>query len=159
MNKIIYVVLTVLFCCSFTCEGVPKEFFSMSSDQQLVEFKKYDFDRQYEIYICPQQGVEPPELELATHFAKEGKAIVKPLEAKLDRAHDDYTIRDILYVFSEMSEEGTYEVARDRSLMNMLVDKVNSIRRPTVRATAEDSLQYIRSPMSSRIAEPVPTSN
>jgi hypothetical protein len=132
------------------CETVPKRFFDMSTKQQMVEFEKYDFDMQYEIYICSQERVEPPELELATHFAKKGEAIVKPLEAKLDQADDDYTIRDIVYVFDQMSEEGSYAVAKDESLMDKIVHKISSMRDPKVRAMAEDSLQYIRLPMRER---------
>ncbi len=147
------------FVQDIRCKAVPNKFFDMSTNEQMVEFEKYDFDTQYEIYICSQERVEPPELELATRFAKEGKAIVKPLDAKLAEAEDDYTIRDILYVFSEMSEQGTYDVANDKSLMNKLLLKVNSISSPAVRAMAEDSLQYIRRPLRSRGGGSVPKEN
>ncbi len=134
------------------CETVPKRFFDMSTDRQMVEFEKYDFDAQYQIYICSQETVEPPELEIATYFAKKGEAIVKPLEAELDQADDDYTIRDIVYVFDQMSEEGSYAVAKDGSLMDKILHKISSMRDPKVRAMAEDSLQYIRWPMRERAA-------
>ena len=136
--------LAVILCSACTCRGVPKGFVLMSPDKQRVEFEKYDFDTQYRIFICSQQKVEPPELELATLFASKGTAIIKPLESKLNETNEDRTIRDIVFVFSEMSRQGTYEVASDKSLMDELQEKTNAIRDPTVRFTTEESLHRIQ---------------
>jgi hypothetical protein len=61
--------LVIVFC---ECRGIPKGFFLMPPEQQEAEFEKYDFDTQYKIYICGQQKVEPPMLELASALARDG---------------------------------------------------------------------------------------
>ena len=135
--------MTLLFF-SCTCEGVPRGFFLMPPERQEAEFEKYDFDTQYKIYICGQQKVEPPMLHLASAFAREGGRIVPLLEAKLESAHNDLTIRDIVFVFKRMNDLGTYDVAGDKSLMGELREKVSTIKDPFWRHLTEDDLLAIR---------------
>ena len=143
MTKKLAILFAILnFSC--TCRGVPKGFFLMSPDQQKAEFEKYDFETQYKIYICSQQNVEPPALELATVFAAEGGTIVKPLESKLEETDNDRTIRDIVFVFSEMCRQATHQVSMDKSLMDELRNKTSSVRDPAVREITEETFQLIR---------------
>ena len=142
--RVVALLVAATLCSACTCKGVPKEFFLLSPEKQRVEFEKYDFDTQYDIFICSQQKVEPPELELATLFASKGTAIIRPLEMKLNETRDDRTIRDIVFVFSEMSRQGTYDVASDKSLLNELQRKTSAIRDPTVRFITEESLHGIQ---------------
>jgi len=139
------VCMTLLFF-SCTCDGVPRGFFDMPSDRRVAEFEKYDFDTQYKIFICGQQKIEPPQLELAWRFACEGGRIVQPLEAKLENADDELTIRDIVLVFRAMNDLGTYDVAGDKSLTNKLRDKVSTltVKDPFWWHEAEDNLLAIQ---------------
>jgi len=137
-------VCMTLFLVSCTCDGVPKGFFLMPAAQQETEFEKYDFGTQYKIYICGSQKVEPSMLHLVSPFAREGRRIVPALEAKLESADKDLTIRDIVYVFREMNDLGAYDVAGDKSLMNKLRDKVSAIKDPAWRIVTENDLLAIR---------------
>ncbi len=145
--------VTVLVC-SCTCRGVPKGFFLQPPSQQAHEFQKYDFETQYRIYICSQQKVEPPLLGLAAVFAREGSRIVTPLKVKLANADDDKSVRDIAFVFKEMSRLRTYDVAGDKALMRELRDKISAMQDPFWRQMAEDGFQAIRARSSAGQPEP-----
>src|SRR5260370_186144 len=108
-----------LLVISCTCDGVPNEFFLMAPKQRDAEFEKYDLETQYKIYIWGQKG-EPPMLGLVAPFASEGGRIVPLLKAKLESTNDDSTVEAIIYVFKEMNDLGTYDVAADKSLMEEL---------------------------------------
>jgi hypothetical protein len=144
------VCVTLLFF-SCTCDGVPKGFFLMPPKQQLTEFEKYDFDTQYKIYICGQQR-EPPMLELVSPFAREGGRIVPLVKAKLESTDNDSTVDEIVYVFREMNDMGTYDVAGDKSLMEELREKVTGMKDPALQKITEKNLLEIRekSPKTSK---------
>jgi len=122
---------------------VPKDFFRKPLKQQDAEFLKYDFETQYDIYICAQQCVEPPDLGLVIPFAREGEQIVPSLKSKLSNTDDDKTVRDIVSVFRMMNELGTYDVAHDKALMSEVRQKTNAIRDPICKRITERHLQSI----------------
>lgn len=132
-------------CMSSDCKGVPTGFFRMPSDQRWAEFQKFDFETQYNTYICGQQRVEPPDVQLALIFARNGGTIVKPLESKLSETNDDRTIQNIVYLFDIMNSIGAYNVASNRPLMEILSRKLTAIRDPTVNVIAQYSLLNISS--------------
>ena len=105
-------------------------------------------------YICSQQKVEPPLLGLAAVFAREGSRIVPPLKVKLANADDDKSVRDIAFVFKEMSRLRTYDVAGDKALMRELRDKISAMQDPFWRQMAEDGFQAIRARSSAGQPEP-----
>jgi len=55
-------------------------------------------EKQYAIYVCGNQYLEPPATYFAEPFALEGGRIVGYLKDKLSRASDDGTIRDVVSV-------------------------------------------------------------
>jgi hypothetical protein len=76
---------------------------------------------QYVIFICGNQFMHPPALYLVEPFARRGKAIVPFLEEKLAQAQDDdLTTRDIVFVFSEMARQQSYDVAKDLDLVRQM---------------------------------------
>jgi len=115
----------------------------MSPTQQEALFEKYDFDTQYQTYIYGNQQIEPPTFYLAKVFAREGSRIVQPLKAKLDRAENEATIRDIVFVFRDMNELGTYDVAADKPLLDELRVKVLSMKNSAWRKVCEGELDEI----------------
>ncbi len=142
--------MTLLFF-SCSCGGAPNEFFLMPAEQRDAEFQKYDIETQYKIYICGQQR-EPPMLELASPFAQEGGRIVPLLKMKLESTDNDLRIRDIVRLFREMNDLGTYNVAGDKSLMEELRSKVSGMKDPDWQKVTEKMLLEIRekSPVTSK---------
>src|ERR1700674_4369484 len=114
--------MLLLFSC--TCGGVSNEFFLLPAEQRDAEFQKYDIETQYKIYICGKQR-EPPMLELSSPFAQEGGRIVPLLKMRLESTDNDLRIRDIVRLFREMNDLGTYDVAADKSLMEELRSNVS----------------------------------
>lgn len=115
----------------------------MPEDQRDAEFLKQDFDTQYKIYIYGSQEIEPPVMGLAWVLAKQGGKIVQPLQAKLEAADDDFTIRDILLVFVAMSQLETYDVAGNKPLMQELLEKSGEIKDPSWAIVAQDDIHEI----------------
>jgi hypothetical protein len=133
--------LLLVFSC--TCGGVPNEFFLLPNEQRDAEFQKYDLETQYKIYICGQKR-EPPMLELSSPFAQEGGRIVPLLKMKLESTDNDLRIRDIVRLFREMNDLGTYNVAGDKSLMEELRSKVGEMKDPNWQKVTENMLLEIR---------------
>jgi hypothetical protein len=124
--------------------GISNEFYWMPQAQRDAKFEKYDFDAQYKIYIYGCQVIEPPALGLARPLARRGASIVQPLESKLNRANDDLTIRDIVYLFLQMNNWSTYDVLDDQQLMDDLKLKVSEMKDSAWRIIAEEQLDAIR---------------
>src|SRR5262245_31771868 len=110
------------------CSGLSKTFFQKPASVRMNEFGTLDVERQYAVFICGNQFMEPPTIELAGPFAKEGQAVVGFLKAKLAAARGDLTIRDILLVFEEMSKLKTYDVAADSDLMKVIELAVGKVK-------------------------------
>ena len=150
-RTLVCAVWMTLLVCSCTCGGVSNDFFLMPMEQRDVEFQKYDIETQYKIYICGQQR-EPPMLELSSPFAREGGRIVPLLKLKLESTDNDLRIRDIVRLFREMNDLGTYNVAADKSLMEELRSKVSEMKDPAWQKVTENMLLKIRekSPTNSK---------
>ena len=110
------------------CRSVISQYLSKPSDETIAVFEAADPDTKYRIFICGNQAVEPPRLELATEFAKGGQGVEPFLRQKLAETQDEATIRDILQVYREMQFLGTYDVKADEELMQLLRERVRSIR-------------------------------
>jgi hypothetical protein len=128
----------------YKCSDLWKSFFlKKSPETQMAEFTQYDLEKQYAIYICGQE-IEPPLIELARPFAREGEKVVPLLKAKLLAAPNDPTIRDIVNVFAEMSRQQTYDVVGDADLMNIIEKSVGRIKDPYWKQFSEKKLSQIR---------------
>jgi hypothetical protein len=123
--------------------GISYKFFWLPTQQQDAEFEKQDFDTQYKIYIYGSQEIEPPDMGLAWVLAKQGGKIVQPLEAKLEAADDDLTIRDIVLVFAAMSQLETYDVAGDKPLMQKLLEKQGAVKDPAWAIIVQNDIHEI----------------
>jgi hypothetical protein len=69
--------------------------------------------------------------------------LFSPLEAKLEAADDDLTIRDILLVFVAMSQLETYDVPANKPLMQELLEKSGAINDPSWAIVAQDDMHEI----------------
>jgi hypothetical protein len=108
------------------------------------DFGKYDVDKQYAIFICGNQYVHPPMMYLAELFAKEGAKVVGFLKTKLLSADDDLTVRDLIFVFTEMSRLKTYNVATDDELMHLISERLEGMKDPEWKRTTEQMVAEMK---------------
>ena len=120
-------------------------FYAQTLKDQIATFASHPFEEQYAIYIYGTQVRHPPAIYLARPFGSEGDKVVASLSKKLIEAHDDLTIRDLATVFSEMSNQNTYDVAGDERLMRLLSDAVAGMKNPAWKAIALKELMSIQS--------------
>lgn len=130
---IIFAALLCVASCSvtgrkvgkFDCSDLTEIIYGEKSLQYRIDdFSNYDVEKQYAIFICGNQFVHPPMMYLAELFAKEGDKVVGFLKIKLLETKDDLTIRDVVFVFAEMSRLGTYNVNKDEELMCLISERV-----------------------------------
>jgi len=72
--------------------------------------------------------MRPATQYLAEPFARGGKSVADFLRSKLAQANHDLTVRDIVRVFEEMSRSGTYDVANDRELMQLISARAEAMK-------------------------------
>jgi hypothetical protein len=129
IGALIIATLLLVACRNGSAGDAIADFFRKPLAAQEKEFSLYDFDDQYRIYLAGQRR-EPPYVHLADTFAREGSAVAEPLRRKLIDATDDLTIRDILAVFREMTTLQTYEVKKDKRVMDALQGAVLRMKDP-----------------------------
>ncbi|KJV34833.1 hypothetical protein [Luteibacter yeojuensis] len=127
------------------CQAWLGAFFGDSTTARDEAFKSYDMESQYQIVMCGNQVLHPPAMELATLFAGQGAAVVPLLKAKLSRADDDLTIRDIVYVFSEMKRLHAYDPAGDAELSMLMARKVDGMHYNGWKTLVQADLNEMRS--------------
>jgi hypothetical protein len=110
------------------CDFWIGAFYSKPMAERIRTFRSYDLESQYEIFLCGNDVVHPPALYLAEPFGEEGAAAVPLLKAKLANAKGDLVIRDIIVVFREMKQRGTYDFSKDRELSELMIEKVRGMR-------------------------------
>jgi hypothetical protein len=128
----------------YKCSQLTEYFYGKPLNVRVSQFVAADLEKQYAIYICGNQYLEPPAAYLAESFAREGAGIVGFLKNKLSLASDDGTIRDVVLVFEEMSRQRAYNVAGDTDLMKVITEAVDRVKDPFWKKTAEQSLGEIR---------------
>lgn len=110
-----------------TCRRLAGSYFSKPQQQTIDDFTLNGLSKQYEIYICGSQFMEPPQMGLAMRFASEGARAATFLKHRLAGRNDDLTTRDIVYVFVWMKRLHTYDVTGDAQLMLLLNQKAQAI--------------------------------
>lgn len=128
----------------YDCSKFNRTFFLKPIKETYVEFENYEVNKKYVTYICGNQYIHPPRIQLASLFAKDGGKVVGLLKERLIEASDDFTIRDIVLVFAEMSKQKTYDVAGDGDLMKILRGKVNSMEDSFWQQLANQDLNEIQ---------------
>lgn len=117
----------------YKCSQLTSYFYGEPLKARVAQFADADLEKQFAIYICGNQFIEPPAMYLATPFAREGRKAAELLKAKLSEAKDDGTIRDIIMVFAEMQRLGTYPVTSDKDLVRVIHTSVPRIKDPSWR--------------------------
>jgi len=125
------------------CPKIASEYFANHLGETIRVFTSYDLEKQYAVYLCGNQYVHPPVMELAVPFASEGETAARFLQSKMEGNIEDLTTRDLLLVFAEMQRQKTYDVKGDMALMNLLRRKVGAIKDAFWREQANISLVRI----------------
>lgn len=119
-------------CFSNESEIMPsqfdREFFRLSTAEQVKIFHRYGPEVQYDLLIVGNQIVHPPAFYLVEEFAKEGIFVVPILRSKLAAAKRESTIRDVVAILAEMQRLGSYEVKDDASLMDLVGQQIASMQ-------------------------------
>jgi hypothetical protein len=110
------------------CAELARTFFQLPDRIQTEELLRSDIETRYAIYLCGNQYMRPATQYLAEPFARGGKSVADFLRSKLAQANDDLTVRDIVRVFEEMSRSGTYDVANDRELMQLISARAEAMK-------------------------------
>jgi hypothetical protein len=128
----------------YECSQLTAYFSGQPPKVRMAQFAAADLEKQYSIYICGTQYVDPPARELMEPFARGGGKVVKLLKSKLSQKIDDPTVRDVVWVLAEMSRQRTYDVASDSALMNTVDARVLEIKDPFWKSFTESQLREIR---------------
>ncbi len=132
----------------YECSRLTEYFYGEPVKVRITQFSAADLDKQYAIYICGNQNLEPPAIYLAEPFAREGAGVVGFLKQKLLQANDDGTVRDIVLVFTEMSRKRTYDVAGDGNLMRVVDDRVAAMKDEGSKRLVQQNVKEIRAARS-----------
>ena len=134
-SKIICSILFFLCACVSNAADVqPSKVVSdfyrnyISTSERIRQFKNYNLEEQYELFLFGNQVVHPPATYLDSPFAEQGPIVVPFLKMKLEATKDEATIRDIALIFSEVARLKLYDFSKDAELMSLLNQKVNNMQ-------------------------------
>jgi hypothetical protein len=128
-------------CSTLADSGI---FYGKSEKARVDEFAHYDVAKQYAVFICARDYIEPPALEFVGPFALNGEKAIGFLKARLMDAPDDSTIQYIVYALDEMVRLETYDVAGDKDLMRLVDERVKGMKDPFWKKMTEKDLCEIR---------------
>jgi hypothetical protein len=137
---------------TYKCSQLTEYFYGKPLKARLAQFADADLDKQYAIYICGNQYLEPPATYFARLLAREGGKVVGFLKKKLSQANDDGTIRDVIAVFAEMNGQKTYAVSDDQELMKLMTGSVARMRDDGWRRITEGMVSEIQSETATKPA-------
>ncbi len=111
---------------------------------RIDRVRQYSLEDQYRIFRYGNDVVEPPLLDLAKPIAERGAAAVPFLLKQLDGESDDATVRDVLFIFQEMTFSKNYDVKDDKLLMATLDRKVAAMKADEWRSICSGMLRSIK---------------
>jgi hypothetical protein len=127
---ILVLLLFVSGCVSAEPSSTEVQFFRLTTDEQISQFRTFGIEKQYELLIAGNQKIHPPALYLVPVMASQGQAGASFLIGKLKDSPSELTIRDIVSVLCEMKRINAYDVSSDRAAMAMVESKVSSMNGP-----------------------------
>lgn len=117
------------------CESLVSFFYEPNS-KQVADFKTYDLDHQYQLYICGVQYIEPAMMQYGWYIAARGKSAIPYLEERLAKVPNGKTAQNIIYVFYAMRQLGSYDVAGDSELMRQIDEAIGRISNAVTKEVA-----------------------
>jgi hypothetical protein len=128
-----------------TSQIAPMDFFSLGTDQQVLDFKKYNLGTQYCLYIYGMTGIEPPTMGLEKSFAEGGAQTVQLIKAKLPTASQYFVCPPIVYLLSEVNRLGTYDLVHDSQLLAEVRQRVEEMDDALWKQDCEKKLSDLKS--------------
>jgi len=126
------------------CPDVAEQYLAPPDDEAIRAFHTLDLSRQYQVFICASQYVRPPLSEFQVAFASGGDRVAEFLVQQLGSGVDDLTFRDIVYVFSAMQSQGTYDVASETLFLRWLEARAEAMGNPEWREHVTEVVQELR---------------
>lgn len=123
------------------CNIWIKTFFREPTKEQMKKFSTFSIEDQYSLFICGNQVVHPPALHLAEPFAAKGETTAIFLKNKLKQTIDDLTVRDIIYVFTEINRQQTYDIIGDGDLMRLMHEAVARMNNEDWKKTCNNMIE------------------
>ena len=139
--------LAVVFCViESACADhrIEREFFRQPLESRVERLRRYSLDDQYRIFRYGNDVVHPPLFDLATPIAERGAAAIPFLMARLGSEQDDFSVRDILRVVSEMTHLKNYDVKADETLIQALSARVDKVKDKEWKAICMKMLSEIK---------------
>ena len=152
MRQVMTLICLIFFgaCISNDPEFAPsqfdRDFFNLTTNEQIKQFSKYGIETQYELLVVGNQVVHPPALYLIEEFARKGETVIPFLHTKLNQAKRDVAVRDIVAILSEMQRLRTYDVQGDASLMALAENRIAAMQGKWKLVT-QHMIEEIRRPM------------
>jgi len=129
-------------CSSLEESGIYR--FQRPKKDRVAEFKRFDFEKQYAIFICGRQYTYSYAYEFDEPFALVAGKAIGFIKARLMEARDDQTVRDLILLFWEMQRVGSYDVAGDEELMRYAQERVEGMKYERWKRLSEEYLKDIR---------------
>lgn len=126
------------------CSAVPNGFFRQSFEKYSSDFRSFDLEKKFSIYLCAMHYHHPPTLGLADIIAEKGEKAVGFLKTKLSQTKDDAIVWYIVEVFEYMHFLHTYDVAGDRDLVGLIVHKKNKMKDSYAKKSVQRMLDEIQ---------------
>ncbi len=137
-TAIIFLFLFIILSCSrneiqvqrHTCSELAKTFFKQPYNVRIKDFGTHNINKQYAIYICGNQYIHPPMLQLAGIFVNERDGIVLTdyLRSRLLETEDDITVQAIIILFNEIDKQKKYNIVSDNELVLLLKEKISYMK-------------------------------
>jgi hypothetical protein len=129
-------------CSSLEESGIYS--FKRPEKDRVAEFKRFDIEKQYAIFICGMEYTYSLAFEFADAFALEAGKAIGFIKARLMEARDDLTVCDLMLLLCRMQRVGSYDVTGDEELMRYAQERVEGMKDEEWKELCELYLMHIR---------------
>lgn len=136
---------SLTLCVGCASHRLEHDFFFKNPPATRVErFRQYSLDDEYRLFRYGNDKFEPPLTELARPIAEKGYTVIPFLLGKLTPQPDDTTVRDVLQIFETMGALKYYDVKSDKTVMDILRSRINSMKDAGWKTVSLQMLQRIQ---------------
>lgn len=109
----------------YSCNETREKYYFKHSAQTKRDFQKFDFNKQYAIYICAAD-IHPVIFIFSDDISKNGAKIVPYLKNKLLQTDNPVEVDGILEIFYGLKRNKTYNIKNNRELMKIFEQKIDN---------------------------------
>lgn len=132
---------TFNFGCGTPMPNDCQHYYSMPMSRREEVLRSYSIDKQYQIFRCGMENIQPQDKGPAFIIAERGEQVIPFLLEKIETENGD-AVGEILLVFQVLSEEGYLQ--RKEDVMTRLEQRVASIENRYAREQAHKRLLEIQ---------------